>query len=51
MVRALCSQVRSFLPPKQKKEHPKELRVKMPFPKRLFSERSKRSEKEHDERS
>ena len=46
MVRALCSQVRPFVPPKQNRNTlNKELRDEMPFPKRL-SQRSKRSDSE-----
>ena len=50
MVRALCSQVRSFLPPKQKTDTPKNFEMKRLF-RNAFSERSERSEKEHDRRS
>ena len=50
MLRALCSQVRSFLPPKQKRDTPRNFKMKRLF-RNAFSERSKRSEKERDERS
>ena len=50
MVRALCSQVRSFSPPKQKRNTPRNFEMKRLF-RNAFSERSKRSEKERDERS
>ena len=50
MVRALCSQVRSFLPPKQKRNTLRNFEMKRLF-RNAFSERSKRSEKERDERS
>ena len=50
VVRTLCSQVRSFLPPKQKRNTPRNFEMKRLF-RNAFSERSKRSEKERDERS
>ena len=50
MVRALCSQVRSLVPPKQKRDTPRNFEMKRLF-RNAFSERSKRSEKERDERS
>ena len=49
-VRALRSQVRSFLPPKQKRDTPRNFEMKRLF-RNAFSERSKRSEKERDKRS
>ena len=49
MVRALCSQVRSFLPPKQKGDTPRNFEMKRLF-RNAFSERLERSEKERDER-
>ena len=50
VVRALCSQVRSFLPPKQKRDTPRNFEMKRLF-RNAFSQRSKRSEKEREERS
>ena len=50
MVRALSSQVRSFLPPKQNRNTLRNFEMKRLF-RNAFSELSKRSEKEHDERS
>ena len=44
MVRALCSQARSFLPPEQKRNTPRNFGMKR------LSEHSKRSEKECDEK-
>ena len=49
-VHALCSQARSFLPPKQKRNTLRNFEMKRLF-RNAFSERSKRSEKERDERS
>ena len=50
VVRAWCSQVCSFVPPKQKRNTPTNFETKRLF-RNAFSERSKRSEKERDERS
>ena len=50
MVRALCSHERSFLPLKQKRNTPRNFEIKRLF-RNAFSERSKCSEKERDERS
>ena len=50
VVRALRFQVRSFLPPKQKMNTPRNFEMKNLF-RNAFSERSKRSEKEGDKRS
>ena len=50
VVRALRSQVRSFLPPKQKRDTPRNFEMKRLF-RNDFSEHSKRSEKERDKRS
>ena len=50
MVHALCSQVRSFLPPKQKRDTPRNFEMKRLF-RNAFFERSKRSDKERDKRS
>ena len=50
MVRASCSQIRSFLPPKQKRNTLRNFEMKRLF-RNAFSERSKRSEKERDKRS
>ena len=50
MVRALCAPVRPFLPLTQRRNTPRNFEIKRLF-RNAFSERSKRSEKERDERS
>ena len=50
MVRALCSQVRSFSPPEQKRNTPRNFGMKRLF-RNALSKQSKRSEKECDGRS